>query len=111
MTTEDSNPTNWWHYIERGLENVGINQTRLADEIGISRPSLSRWRTQGVIPNDPEIIRDIADVLQTSVADALEALGYLDEDEAAQMRGEAQLDNYTNRQLLDEIERRMKDRQ
>lgn len=109
MITEDSNPTDWWLYIEKGLEDAGINQTRLADLIGISRPSLSRWRTQGVTPNDPEIVRGVAFVLQTPIVDALEALGYLDEHEAAQMRGTAELADYSDDQLLEEISRRMKD--
>ncbi len=104
MTEPGSNPTDWWTYVEEGLERVGINQSRLAVEIGISAPSLSRWRTQGVTPSDPETVRAVAFVLKTPIVDALCALGYLTQEETQAMRGIA---NYSNRELLDEIERRM----
>lgn len=109
MTDQTPETTEWWHYIQKGIDHAGITQSRFADLVGMARPSMSRWRTSGVTPTDPYIIRNVARILQTPYADALQALAVLTPGEAAQLKNAANLSDYTNHQLLTEIEHRMRD--
>lgn len=104
-TPADATP--WWQYISKGLEHAGITQSRLADLTGMPRPSVTRWRTAAVLPRDPDTIRRVAQILQTPITEPLVALGYLTEEEAERFERGKQLDDYTTKQLLAELERRI----
>lgn len=102
MTTQ----TAWWQYIEEGLERNGLNQSNLADAIGLNRGGMSQWRNGGVAPRDKQIIRSVAEALGTSVLEALVAAGYLTQEEWEAERNATPIEERTDEELLQELLRR-----
>ncbi|OHD15083.1 MAG: hypothetical protein A2Y38_26090 [Spirochaetes bacterium GWB1_59_5] len=102
--------TAWWQYIEEGLERNGLNQSHLADTIGLNRGGMSQWRNGGVAPRDKQIIRAVAEALGTSVLEALVAAGYLTQDEWEAERNATPIEERTDEELLQELLRRAQKR-
>ncbi|MBD8056878.1 helix-turn-helix transcriptional regulator [Rhodococcus ruber] len=102
--------TAWWQYIEEGLERNGLNQSNLADTIGLNRGGMSQWRNGGVAPRDKQIIRAVAEALGTSVLEALVAAGYLTQDEWEAERNATPIEERTDEELLQELLRRAQKR-
>jgi transcriptional regulator with XRE-family HTH domain len=76
------------HRLKDLRERLGLSQGDLADQLDVSRATISLWERDMVVSLPPGTINQLADVLQTPVTDLLRAAGYavessgLTEDEA-----------------------------
>lgn len=98
--------TKWWDYIERHLAEKGMTQSALAEAVGVNRSSASGWKS-GSAPK-PATVVAVAEVLETSISEALIAAGLMSEAELGVERTIPDIELLTNDQLINELNRRLK---
>lgn len=106
MTPPTHEPTHaaaWWNYVQHVAR--GDNNQTIAAKVGITGPSVGRWRVGGV---DAGTATRFAKVYGRPPIEALIAAGYITEREAgAQPVTLPSLDEFTDQELISEVQRRM----
>lgn len=96
---------NWNDYVARVAE--GETQTTIAAKLGVSGPTVSRWRKFG--PR-PENVSTFARVYGRPVLEAFIAAGYITAEEANETPTAApNLNSLSNDELVQELARRLKE--
>ncbi|MDH6283146.1 helix-turn-helix domain-containing protein [Prescottella agglutinans] len=98
--------TKWWDYVERHLAEKGMTQSALAEAVGVNRSSASGWKS-GSDPK-PATVVAVAEVLETSISEALIAAGLMSEEELGVERTIPDIELLTDDQLMAELNRRLK---
>lgn len=94
---------NWWKYVSE--VSGGASAAEVAKRIGISGPSVSRWRESAP---KPENVSAFARSYKRPVLEAFVAAGFLTKKEAGERpAGKPSLDQLSNEELLQEIRTRM----
>lgn len=72
--------TGWWEWLNSQLDHRGWDASTLADAIGVSPSTISRWHyTQPSVDN----LRAVARVLRVPLAELLVRAGHVEPDELA----------------------------
>lgn len=99
-------PVTWWAYVERVTKGQTPAEIAAKIEGNLAPSTVSRWKTTGISPN-PETIFAFADAYGVTRQEALLA-AYLPKDGPD---AEALLASFSNKRLLEEVGRRMRDDQ
>lgn len=92
----------WWSYV---TQVSGGNQTEIAYKVGVSVPSVSRWRTSAPKPQN---VVAFARAYDRPVIEAFIAAGYLTEaDVQEKLVVDRPISELSNAELLAEVERRI----
>jgi hypothetical protein len=97
-------PVAWWEYVERVAGTT--NQTEIARRVGLSQPSVNRWRTS--LPKSENVIT-FAKAYGRPPLEALLAAGIVSDEDIEITHAPANLSEVETDTLLAEIRRRIKD--
>lgn len=96
-------PVGWYEWVRENSDGASV--VSIAESIGVSPISVHRWRDS---TPKPEHVRTFADAYGLRRVDAFVAAGLLDPADVSHVPAPpAGVATFSNRQLLDEIERRM----